>query len=199
MKKTLICIALIFVLLSSYSASVSAEVNSDALKEEFLYYYYNGSPETFPDAEVYMGEIIELEDKVIFTGYGLYAPFNMEYAKRFGDWYCYLPYYWTPSSISVYVKFSDEIYTLDEAWDDGILTDITPVLNLVGKDFYPVGDVNQDKEINVKDATELQKYLACMVRKWYISYDGICDLNDDGKINIRDVTAIQKSLAKIEI
>ena len=58
------------------------------------------------------------------------------------------------------------------------------------------GDVNTDKEINIKDATLLQKYLAKLVKFDY-TQKGLADANLDYKTDVRDVTYIQKMVAKL--
>ena len=54
-----------------------------------------------------------------------------------------------------------------------------------------IGDVNGDGDVDVVDATVLQKY----INKEAISINlEVADTNGDGKINIRDATQIQKYL-----
>lgn len=59
------------------------------------------------------------------------------------------------------------------------------------------GDVNLDKEVDIKDATLIQKYLVSI--NPYLAQDqiGNADFNNDGYVNINDVTYIQKLIAKI--
>lgn len=61
---------------------------------------------------------------------------------------------------------------------------------------FELGDVNCDRVINIKDATEIQKYLAQLVE-----FDeeklALADYYTDGNINVLDVTKIQKFLAKL--
>ncbi|MGN0477563.1 MAG: alpha-amylase family glycosyl hydrolase, partial [Ruminococcus sp.] len=56
-----------------------------------------------------------------------------------------------------------------------------------------VGDADKSGEVNIKDATLIQKALVDSS----LSLDSsLCDVYDDGEINVRDVTAIQKYLNK---
>lgn len=59
-----------------------------------------------------------------------------------------------------------------------------------------LGDVNLDGELNIKDATLIQKHLANIE-----TIEGLgkpaADFNSDGKITIKDATAIQKKIANI--
>lgn len=60
------------------------------------------------------------------------------------------------------------------------------------------GDANQDAEINVKDATAIQKHSA-KTEKITDKYGLLCaDVNGDGNINVKDATAIQKYIAKVD-
>ncbi len=60
-------------------------------------------------------------------------------------------------------------------------------------DPYPLGDVDMNDFIDIKDATLIQKHLADIVTldETQIS---LADFNGDGQVNIMDATAIQKYL-----
>ncbi len=60
-----------------------------------------------------------------------------------------------------------------------------------------LGDVNGDGKVNIKDATQIQKYAAKLV-KLTESELVRADVNADNKVNVKDATAIQKYVAKIE-
>ncbi len=59
---------------------------------------------------------------------------------------------------------------------------------------FRIGDVNMDKDINVKDATLVQKYIAMLET---LSDDQmiLADADIDGDVNIKDATYIQKMVA----
>lgn len=62
-----------------------------------------------------------------------------------------------------------------------------------GSSTVKVGDADKSGEVNIKDATLIQKALVDSS----LSLDSsLCDVYDDGEINVRDVTAIQKYLNK---
>lgn len=63
-------------------------------------------------------------------------------------------------------------------------------------DYY--GNVDRKGDINVKDATLIQKYLANLVELEEYPLM-LADVNSDGKVNIKDSTAIQKYCAKIYV
>ena len=60
-----------------------------------------------------------------------------------------------------------------------------------------LGDANCDKEVNIKDATEIQKSIAGLIT---LEDKGraLADADGDGDVNIKDATAIQKFIANIE-
>lgn len=64
------------------------------------------------------------------------------------------------------------------------------------KDEYAVGDVNRDGELNIKDVTAIQKYLA-KLEEFDEAQVAIADYNEDGRVSIQDATRIQKKLAKL--
>ena len=73
-----------------------------------------------------------------------------------------------------------------------------------------IGDVDKDSQLTVKDATFIQKCVACLcdfasddaVEGTYTSYYGelayVSDFNRDGERNVKDATAIQKYIAGLE-
>ena len=60
-----------------------------------------------------------------------------------------------------------------------------------------LGDVNNDGEVNIKDATMIQKSSAKIIT---LADDEIlrANVNGDAKVNVKDATAIQKYVAKIK-
>ena len=60
-----------------------------------------------------------------------------------------------------------------------------------------LGDVNGDGKVNIKDATQIQKFAAKLIDLTDAEFIR-ADVNADAKVNIKDATAIQKYVAKIE-
>lgn len=62
------------------------------------------------------------------------------------------------------------------------------------EDRYLIGDVNQDGEVNVKDATAIQKHLSEIIT---LSEEQLilADADLSGKVNIKDATYIQKLIS----
>ena len=62
---------------------------------------------------------------------------------------------------------------------------------------YLAGDIVSDGKINIKDATEIQRYCANLTTKEFTLDDyNIMDFNGDGVVNIQDVADIQKKTVK---
>lgn len=59
-----------------------------------------------------------------------------------------------------------------------------------------LGDADGDGEVNVKDATYIQLYLAKLLGENYIDLT-VCDIDKDEDINVRDVTYLQLKIANL--
>ena len=110
--------------------------------------------------------------------------------------------------LHIYLPGEDKLYTLREAWDlpvDGIEAVFTEYEENIGR---RIGDANGDNEINIKDATEIQKRVAGLLGTEEVPCDTYCyngkqkgyvsDFNRDGERNVKDATAIQKYIAGLE-
>ncbi len=64
------------------------------------------------------------------------------------------------------------------------------------KRFYIVGNVYYDYEVNIKDATHIQKFIAGLDVPTVGIHEG--DVDNSGEITVRDATAIQKYIADID-
>ncbi len=58
------------------------------------------------------------------------------------------------------------------------------------------GDADSDGELNIKDATYIQLYLADLLDETEIDLS-VCDMDNDGYINVKDVTYIQLRIANL--
>ncbi len=61
-----------------------------------------------------------------------------------------------------------------------------------------MGDINDDKKINVKDSTLIQKHLAKII-SLNEKFKALCDVDNNQKLNIKDATTLQKYIAKFDI
>ena len=116
--------------------------------------------------------------------------------------------YYDPYTIGyyVYIPSDDKVYTLTEAYEMNV-TGLSEAFEvLIEKGMCAIaGDANMDGELNIKDATRIQKQIAGLVSSdafldsgvYHVLYYGIEDFNLDKKINVKDATAIQKYIAGI--
>lgn len=93
--------------------------------------------------------------------------------------------------------------TADEATVDEVKLVITDepdvdLSTIKGTVIGIIGDTNKDGKVNVKDSTNIQKYLAKLV---YMGESGKLLGNVDGneKLNVRDATTIQKFIAGLKV
>ena len=84
----------------------------------------------------------------------------------------------------------DEVsYIMQDSFD-------APVV-ISAKSLSKLGDVNFDGDINIKDATAIQKHLA-LLEVFGEEALALADFNEDGGVSIKDATAIQKFIAGLE-
>lgn len=62
---------------------------------------------------------------------------------------------------------------------------------------YYIGDADLDSNINIKDATAVQKHVAKVIDFTFLQQN-VADADEDGEITVKDATLIQKAVAKIE-
>ncbi len=128
-----------------------------------------------------------------------------------GDYVMRRDYYQFPGAFSyfIYVPETQKLYPMETAFNQ----DIPGIYKFFTEHTFGsqrIGDVNYDDELNIKDATLIQKNLAGLSTIWNNLIEGldvfsqeeplpryIGDFNRDGNMNIKDATAIQKHLAGI--
>lgn len=183
--------------LGQYREEMSEKYEDFALTDYFyykeLFRYYSGDEGATPD--------FVLVDATYYYNAPPHA-----YRYRFGE------YIYDSSELGdkcfIYLPEEDIVYTPEEAYYnrlDGLEEAFAQVYSLaLGK----IGDVDGDMEVNIKDATYLQKYIAKLIEcgnsNPYVNanpqlFNKVCDVNADHTINIKDATMIQKQLAKLLI
>ncbi len=129
--------------------------------------------------------------------------------------YIFCKSYDIPYKLGIYVEKDGVVLYLEDAYEHGIIKDMDTLVanleksstkNVFPIDIYVSGDVNQDKEINVEDVLEMQRYLADLKvtpkydendpRPWE-EYMYFFDHNLDGQPTISDALSMQKDLANI--
>ncbi len=118
-----------------------------------------------------------------------------------GTYYCY---YLALENLNGGTSVLSNISALEEAernWTESavnMIYDDADALAPVALNFAyaAMADANTDGNINIKDATYIQKSLANVVEASALS-TSVSDVNGDGKVTIKDATALQKQLANL--
>ncbi len=177
------------------SASDEEQSLSKAVFYEELLCYYGDSASTDESEPEYVlfkvfAEEMKRPPSYILGEYAVYPGHVV-----WGDSNCW--YY------GVYVPEEDKVYTVEEAYN----ADLSGIKAIFEEKLFPcglIGDVDGDKELTVKDATNLQKYLAdldfktdnyALTVSWVDLKDVLFDFNRDGKRDVKVATAIQKHIA----
>ncbi len=142
--------------------------------------------------------------KLVSGCYNFVLP--MPTSVRIGDYILEKNNIYSPSEYGYFAVNAEtgDILTLEDAIEKGIveldkLFELENEVNL-GFDMYRLGDSNYDGEINVIDATTIQKVgigLAQQDNK-ELTTDTVYDFNYDGRVSIVDTTEVQKHIAKIK-
>ncbi len=128
--------------------------------------------------------------------------------------YCYEPHYYGERLLSYYVVDleSKSVIPYTEALASS-KDEYYPFLTDSGYDkIVRIGDINRDNNLDIKDATAIQKCVAELEsfddylddlfpfnEKQYMEwYRYVSDFNRDGERNIKDATAIQKCIAGLK-
>ena len=216
MFKRIFCFALSILLICgmfTVSASANNQTIEDQCKEAFIEYYeLTGDIIEYS----YVSFAVQFENYAVFRFY----PFAVSPMESFqcidGYWF------WEGNLIGDGTDNPTGLYALDnygnvqslsKTVNEGFidLDEIYPVLS-EATPMYMAGDIDGDKQLTVKDATFIQKYLAKVpevVDKVYDHYLGLQVMDADlsggtemfgsegVEVNIKDATYIQKKVAKI--
>ncbi len=138
MKKIMCFVLAMLMLMSLFSFSAFAQENTE-LADLFYDYCVEKLPEDMQPEEgdeVAIYSTVEIDgvtffraNSWVFTGYeGVYA--------KFGDVniYCNKPYY--PYELGLYALSGDEIYTLEEAYNNGLIEDVSLLKDRYDGGFY---------------------------------------------------------------
>lgn len=168
--------------------------------DEYMYYLsYSHYPEGKGTSDEATPDYL-----VVFGASAMCSP--AETYDRFGDrYFVHSANIYYPYSVGYHIITTEDmkVYTLKEAWNAEL-----PFMEYVMDEVLDArkrGDANGDDEINIKDATLIQKslvqleklpssdYIYSFDRDW--DNDRVSDMNMDETVNIKDATAIQKMVA----
>ena len=128
------------------------------------------------------------------------------FSKRIGEYIVRSDARYAPYDLGYYIYFTaeDKVYDFEEALEKYPQLQEKLLRSLdesSGPHYRLIGDAENDGKLNIKDATNIQKFIAGLGNVWEYDnklYNDAADFNGDGKVNVRDATAIQKKLAHIE-
>ncbi|MBR2715351.1 MAG: hypothetical protein IKB73_03990 [Ruminococcus sp.] len=206
MKKLLSVILVIMMLISTLAFTTNAEEVSDDLYDQ-MFDYFGGNeidydkvylPDDIP--AVIFGGYVKSDGVEIFNAYALWKGVDtMPIVEKYGDCCAYSGGISYPSHTAMFCRIDGKIYTLKEAWDSGLVTDVSPA---IGFDkytrVYPLGDADLDFQLSVMDATLIQLRVAQLVDMSAIVVFDVADVDSDYKLSVMDSTAIQQKLAMIK-
>lgn len=202
MKRIICFIMMVAMLMSMLGITANATTFEEQLAYEF-YIYCGGNEADWNNPNIecttHIYEYAETQDAVFFSGFsGWREPENREYLKKFGNWCVYSSAYFYPSDSALYVKIGEEIYTLEEAWENSLVTDLSCIegFSRISK-VYRVGDADLDFEVSILDATLIQLSVAQLSELDYLQSQ-TADVDGDGEISVLDATTIQLKLAGLE-
>lgn len=96
-----------------------------------------------------------------------------------------------------FIYYNNKMYTLPDAYEKGYFNEDDLLSRLPDNNYRLTGDINNDRVLDVKDATKLQKILGHKEANFDNNIGKIiADFNNDGNISIIDATLIQKTVAK---
>lgn len=132
------------------------------------------------------------------------------WSERIGPYRFFVNY----TRLGIYAVKGDTKLSFREAYNQNLINLNEVVLLVDGfrydnteYDVYPIGDVNQDKVLNVEDVILLQRNLAKEIVLDYNESDWknflykftVVDCDENYEINLQDVLIMQKLIAKIPV
>lgn len=134
MKKLLCYILVVTLVVSICVMGVSATSIEEELTTKFFNYCggnnidWNNPNISKVEPKVKIYEYTEDDNIVYFSAVACWLEQgSMEWVKEYGKWRIYSPAANSPSSLSFYIKIGDDIFSIEEAWEKGLVTDLTPV------------------------------------------------------------------------
>ncbi len=191
-----------------YGYNDNGELQIPEYSTELVYEHYADETSSVPEYVILFVHCNGNGDRLWHEVNGYYL--LGDYSARFDYKLTYLVYYPTTKDVC----WLDSVLLQDfDEYSQFIKQGISVELLANQRCSLLIGDVNRDYTLNVKDATEIQKFTAeldaCYTDiedvvigfndKMYGEWERyISDFNRDGKRDIRDATAIQKYIAGLE-
>ncbi len=205
MKKFVTFVLILVMILSTVTVGANATTTLEDELSAQMFDYFGGNEADLSylpsDAPlVVLGDCVEFDDMVIFSAYAVWMGADCaEVAERYGDCCVWAGGITYPSHTGMFVRKDGEINTLKEAWENGIITDLSSAVGFSEyARVYPIGDADLDYEVSVLDATLIQMEIAKTAPSGIQSIFEVNDVDNDGDVSVLDATAIQLKIARIE-
>ncbi|MCI2112106.1 dockerin type I repeat-containing protein [Ruminococcus sp.] len=138
----------------------------------------------------------------VLCWYGIIC--DVECLNVFGDYILYSPGITGGDEEGIYfIATEDGVSIINDAYANNVveMDKFYKVMKSNDKTFSRIslfGDADSDGILSVKDATEIQKYIAGIEsdRKFVFEYKTVIDINGDGFVDITDATALNKMLVE---
>ena len=191
------------VLLATQQINNATTLEEELSAQMFDYFGGNEADLSYLPSDVspiIFGDCVEAGDMIIFSAYAVWMGADCaEVAERYGDCCVWAGGITYPSHTGMFVRKDGEIYTLKEAWENGIVADLSPAVGFSEHArVYHIGDADLDYEVSVLDATLIQMEVAKTAPTGRQSIFEVNDVDNDRKVTILDATAIQRKLANLE-
>lgn len=202
--KRVLCFVLVATMLVSLFGVIATATTFDVELQTQMFDYFGGNevdwsrypPELEPCVVIY--DYVVADEGVLFVAIANWRGADtMEVVERYDKWCVYSGECTYPSNTGMYVKVNDNIYTLKEAWEKGLVTDLSYVEGFSKyTKVYRVGDVDLDFDVSILDATLIQQEVAKLA-EFNELQDTSADVDGDGDTSVLDATSIQLELAKV--
>lgn len=149
--KRIISFVFVLILVFGTCVSVSAVDTNTLLEEKFYDYCAEILPDDKKPSEgdkVRIGYTLKIDGVELFFGSCKWlGAERKDVYKAIGDWRVYTGWAYYPYDLGVYVSAEDGIYTLEEAYEKGCLSDLSPIREKLGGGGYLtcVNVKNEDK------------------------------------------------------
>jgi len=130
MKRILAFVMVLAMIISISSFGTYAVEVKDTLYQELFDYFGGNNPNSYlgENPKVYIYDYAEADGMEFVCAVASWRGADtMACSKDFGRWHIYSPLSNSHSALSLYVKIDGKIYTIEEAWKDGLVDDLTPI------------------------------------------------------------------------
>lgn len=167
--RQILCIIIGGLLIFSATAPAfaSGEIDYTELNKAFWNYCHNNMPHIDGEEnEVNITDAFKSEDIIIFAADSWEEADHGRHRRMIGDWDVESYQTHAPYDMGIYILSNNNVYTLEEALAQNIVTDLSPVNNFDGRRTAHIDDINKCIEAFVKHkniSTSDEMWIDCTV------------------------------------